>query len=122
VTDNQPRSEAETFPKAAVEWVIENEPKGNLFNSYNWGGYMIWKLFPDYPVFIDGRADLYGKEFITNYTKIYFANPGWEEKLDQDNIAIVFVESDAKLADALRQSSSWEKSFEDDLSVIFLRK
>lgn len=121
VSNNQQRSETETFPKDAVEWIMDNEPKGNLFNSYNWGGYIIWKLYPDYPVYIDGRADLYGKEFISKYTKIYFAKPGWEEKLDQDNIAIVFIEPDAMLAVALRQSSSWEKSYEDKMSVIFLR-
>jgi len=122
VTNNIERSEAETFPKDAVTWIMENDPKGNLFNSYNWGGYIIWKLSPDHPVYIDGRADLYGKEFVLRYTEIYFAKPGWEEKLDQENIGIVFVETDAMIADALRQSSSWVKSYEDKISVIFLRK
>ena len=122
VVNNQARTEAENFPKDAIEWIKENEPEGNLFNSYNWGGYLIWKLFPDYPVFIDGRADLYGKEFVSKYTEIYFTKPGWEEKLDQNNIRTVFVESDAMLADALRQSSTWEKSYEDKISVIFLKK
>ncbi len=119
VTNNQQRSEAETFPKDAVEWIVENEPKGNLFNSYNWGGYLIWKLYPEFPVYIDGRADLYGKEFVSRYTEIYFTKPGWEEKLNRDNVSIVLVESDSMLADALRQSSSWKKSFEDKISVIF---
>lgn len=122
VTNNQQRKEAETFPKDAVEWIVVNEPKGNLFNSYNWGGYLIWKLYPEFPVYIDGRADLYGKEFVSRYTEIYFTKPGWEEKLNRDNVSIVLVESDSMLADALRQSSSWKKFFEDKISVIFLRR
>lgn len=122
VTTNQQKSEAENFPNAAVNWIKENKPKGNLFNSYNWGGYIIWRLYPEYLVYIDGRADLYGSEFVSNYTEIYFTKPGWEEKLNQENIRIAFVESDSMLADALRQSSSWNKPYEDKLSVIFLRK
>jgi hypothetical protein len=121
VTNNQKKSEAVTFPKNAVDWIIENKPKGNIFNSYNWGGYIIWRLYPQYLVFIDGRADLYGQEFVSNYTGIYFAKPGWEEKLNQANIRIVFLESDSMLADALRQSSTWKEQFKDDSSVIFLR-
>lgn len=119
VTNNQQKSEAESFPKDAVNWIIENKPKGNLFNSYNWGGYIIWRLYPEYLVYIDGRADLYGKEFVSNYTEIYFTKPGWEEKLNQENIGFVIVESDSMLADALRQSSPWKELYEDNISVIF---
>jgi hypothetical protein len=122
VTHNQQKSEAESFPKDAVDWIIKIKPRGNIFNSYNWGGYFIWRLYPEYPVYIDGRADLFGEEFVFNYTGIYFAKPGWEEKLDQEGIRIVFVESDSRLAGALRQSSTWKKEYEDDRSVIFLKK
>ena len=122
VTINQQKSEADTFPKVAVDWINENKPNGNLFNSYNWGGYIIWRLYPEYLVYIDGRADLYGKEFVSNFTEIYFTKPGWEEKLNQESIGIVLVESDSMLADALRQSSPWKKLFEDKISVIFIKK
>ena len=27
-----------------------------MFNPYVWGGYLIWSLYPDYKVFIDGRG------------------------------------------------------------------
>ncbi len=122
VTNNQQKSEGETFPKDAVDWIMENKPKGNIFNSYNWGGYFIWRLYPEYLVYIDGRADLYGEEFISNYRRIYLTKPGWEEKLNQENIRIVFVEFDSMLADALRQSSAWKKQFEDKSSVIFIKE
>lgn len=57
----QPKSEAEDFPKAAVDWIAENHPEGNIFNSYYWGGYIIWRLYPQYQVYVDGRAfDVYG--------------------------------------------------------------
>ena len=121
-TINQQKSESENFPKAAADWILENKTPGNLLNSYNWGGYLIWRLYPKIRVYIDGRADLYGKEFVTDYMDISFTKLGWEKKLDQYNIGIVFVESDSMLANAMRQSSVWKISYEDEISVIFLRK
>jgi hypothetical protein len=42
------------YPKGAVEFLRANFPKGEVFSSYGWGGYLIWKL-PEKKVFIDGR-------------------------------------------------------------------
>lgn len=42
------------YPLAAVEYLKENLPPGQIFSEYGWGGYLIWKL-PSKKVFIDGR-------------------------------------------------------------------
>ncbi len=56
-------------PTGAVQFLKENHPGGNLFNSYNQGGYLIWAL-PEYPVFIDPRTDLYNDELIQLWLKV----------------------------------------------------
>jgi hypothetical protein len=122
VIKGQSKSETDTFPKVAVDWISENQPEGNLFNSYGWGGYLIWRLYPKYPVYIDGRADVYGDTFIFAYTDVYRARPGWEQALDIQTVRLVLVEPDSGLASALRQSSGWEIKYEDQISVIFNRK
>jgi len=86
VVQQQPKTEAENFPKAAVDWLQTHTPAGEIFNSYNWGGYLIWRLYPQYRVFIDGRADVYGDAFIFNYMSIYDAKPGWQAKLNDQGI------------------------------------
>ena len=121
VVQEQPKTEAENFPKAAVNWLLENKPKGNLFNSYGWGGYLIWRTYPEYRVYIDGRADVYGDAFIYNYISIYRAEPGWDDKLKKQAVQTVLVESNAPLANILRQSLSWRIAFEDKASIIFVR-
>jgi len=121
VVKEQPKTETENFPKTAVDWLQENTPAGNLFNSYNWGGYLIWRLYPQYQVYIDGRADLYGDAFIFDYLSIYNAEPGWEDKLNHQDIKTVLVESDAPLANMLRQLPAWHVSFTDKGSVIFVK-
>jgi hypothetical protein len=42
------------YPVQAVSYLREHTPKGNIFSSYDWGGYLDWKL-PQKKVFIDGR-------------------------------------------------------------------
>ncbi len=115
----QSKKEFETFPAGAVTWLLENRPAGRLFNSYTWGGYLIWKLYPDYPVYIDGRADVYGAEFFSHFASIYSAEDGWEQALDATGADLVLVEDDCRLARELTQSSQWQVVYQDDLSIIF---
>ena len=42
------------YPAGAIAYLRKNTPDNQIFSSYNWGGYLIWKL-PEKKVFIDGR-------------------------------------------------------------------
>jgi len=121
VTLDQKHSDASNFPVEATEWISNNQPDGNLYNTYGWGGYLIWKLYPDYQIYIDGRADLYGDQFIYDYLEIYNALPGWEQQLDRGNIRIALIEPGSVLASALKQSPLWRVVVEDESSILFIR-
>jgi hypothetical protein len=122
VVKEQPRSIEKNFPKSAVDWIEENQPQGNLFNSYGWGGYILWRLFPQKLVYIDGRADVYGDDFIYEYINVYRAQPGWETILDSQEIQLVLVEPGSNLANSLSQSPAWEDKYDDSISIIFVRR
>lgn len=122
VLANQANVERAKYPAAAVEWIQKNRPAPNLYNSYGWGGYLIWKLYPDYLVYIDGRADVHGDVFIEDFLNIYRASPGWEDKLTEKNVRLVLIEPDAPLAKALAADSSWVQVFSDSQSVIYQKK
>ena len=109
------------FPVEAVNFLTENQINGRILNSYNWGGYMIWNLYPQYKVYIDGRCDMYGAEFVTHYVDIYFAKPGWEESLEKEKIDYVLVEQGTYISAALQQDHEWQLMYEDEVSVIYSR-
>lgn len=113
-------AQAENLPVAAVQYLKENEPPGPLFNNYNWGGYIVWEL-PQYPVFVDGRTDLYGDELLREYLAAIFANAGWQETLDKYDIKLVLIETAAPLARDLRLEPGWEQVYRDDMASIFVR-
>ncbi|MGD2079573.1 MAG: hypothetical protein PVJ36_00385 [Nitrospirota bacterium] len=44
------------YPTGLVAFVKGTRPEGPIYNYYTWGGFLIWSLYPDYQVFVDGRA------------------------------------------------------------------
>lgn len=116
------KAEQDSLPFEAVEFIRQEQPPGPIFNSYNWGGYLIFKLWPDYPVYIDGRTDLYDDTFIRRYLRVMVADADWEQSLDEDGINLVIVESNSTLAKFLKLNSSWVESYRDDKAVVFSRR
>jgi hypothetical protein len=113
------KAENERFPAAAVEFIRANRPPGPLFNSYNFGGYLIYQLWPDYPVFVDGRTDLYDDQFLRNYLKTALAHPNWQAQLEQYDIRLILIEKNSPLDAALKATPDWNLIFEDEQAVIF---
>ena len=78
-------------------------------------------LFRSYPVFVDGRTDLYGDALLRTYLRLATAAPGWRELLDEYAIRLVLVESTSGLDYALRVEPDWTLAYEDELAVIYMR-
>lgn len=110
-----------TLPVKAVEFIHDTEPPGPIFNSYNWGGYLVYAL-RDYPVFVDGRTDLYGDAFLTTYLQTAIGGDEWRETLDRYGARLVLVETQSGLARRLRDEPGWHEAYSDDLAVVFERE
>ena len=120
--EDQNRAAYEQYlPTAAIEIIRGQEPPGRLFNSYNWGGYIIWEL-RDYPVFTDGRTDLYNDEILQEWVEIVGANYGWEGKLDFWDVNLVLLEPRWPLSRVLLADERWTLVYEDEVSVLFQRQ
>jgi hypothetical protein len=123
VLDTKMIAEAQAMflPVEATEYLKSSDLSGPMFNSYNWGGYLILNL-PDEPVYVDGRTDLYGNDFLQRYLQTAVGGDEWRETLDEYDIRLVFVEAQSGLARHLRDEPGWTLNHEDDLAVIFSRE
>ncbi len=110
---------SQSFPVQAVAWIETNQPPGLLFNSYNWGGYLTWQL-PQYPVFIDGRTDLYNDEIIDQWLEVVNMGPGWQETLDRWKIRLVLLEPSQPVVKGL-EAAGWKRYYADSQAVIYGR-
>ena len=106
------------LPVDAVAYIREEKPDGYLFNSYNWGGYLLWSL-PEYQVFVDGRTDLYNDEIIGEWLKVVQVQNDWEDILSEYKVRMILIENDSSLDKALREQIGWVAIYRDKLAVIF---
>ena len=118
VVERQPRAEAQYFPARAVAFLAAHPPAGKIFNHYDWGGYLIWRLYPTTQVFIDGRADLYGQPLLDQFAQTYQFKGAWQQNLERWNIGAVIVPADSALATGLKNSASWSAAYEDSQAVV----
>ncbi|MBF0522411.1 MAG: tetratricopeptide repeat protein [Candidatus Omnitrophica bacterium] len=59
------------FPHKAVVFLKKNNIKGNFFNDFNSGAYLLGNVYPNIRVFIDGRTEVYGGKFFLQYNKMW---------------------------------------------------
>lgn len=109
------------YPRAAIEWIKQNRPNGRLLNTYDWGGYLTFAL-PEYPVFIDGRADLYGAAFLRQYAVLMAAAPGWDALLAQYEIGWMLLPPYSPLAAAAIREPAWRVAYQDATAVILVQR
>ncbi len=108
-----------SFPVAAAGLLEKEGLYSGVFTEDLWGGYLIYRAYPRGRVFIDGRSDFYGPEFVRRYIKALGAQAGWERYLDRYRVRTVLLPPDAPLAGALRQSGAWRLVYDDGVALIF---
>lgn len=122
VTHRQAQKEAREFPAAAVSFIAAQRPPAPILNHYNWGGYFIWELYPQYQVYIDGRADLYGDAFMDDLAITYYLRgDSWRRQFEKWGIQTVVLPPDAPLVTALSARRDWRTIYADGQAVVLTK-
>jgi hypothetical protein len=108
------------FPVQAVSFLQMQGLHDPVFSTDQWGGYLIYRLFPA-KVMVDDRHDLYGSEFFENYLRIVRVEPGWRDRLRSMHVTRILVPAGSSLAGALEGASSWQVEYKDSTAVLFRR-
>jgi hypothetical protein len=107
------------MPVGAVDYLGERGAQGAVFCPDDWGGYLIYRLYPSIRVVVDDRHDLYGSEFLKSYLRFIHAEPGWEEFLREHPAEWLVVPHDSALANALTENAEWRSVYADETAVVF---
>ena len=113
---------SQTYPVQAADWMETHSLSGNTFNDFNWGGYLLYRLWPEQRVFIDSQSDFYGEALTRQSEEILNGDPNWETILSQYNVSRIIVPREAGLVQAASQSADWKIAYEDNVAVIFVKK
>ncbi len=74
---SQPDINTEAIAVGATDFVKNANVPEPLFNGLGNGGWLIWKLWPERKVFIDGRSDIYKYGVYDDYLTIESQSDGW---------------------------------------------
>jgi len=114
------KSPEATTPTAALNYVREAGVKGHVLNHYGYGGFLI---NAGIPTFIDGRAELFGGDFIKRYAEAITlrGEEPLEKLLDRYDIRWTFLTRDQPANKLLAHLPGWHQAYSDDQSTIFVR-
>jgi len=118
---NQDAREAEQFPQNAVAFLRAGDSPRRMFVYYDWGGYAIWKLYPEYRVFVDGRADLYGDDLLQQFKTALQLRTGWQDVLDSWKVEGTLLPPSCALVQALVLDPNWHAVFRDPKAIVLFR-
>ncbi|MGA2193284.1 MAG: hypothetical protein ABSG42_07935 [Nitrospirota bacterium] len=115
------RHSDKVFPVDAVDFALRNKIQGNMYNTDSWGGYIIFKCYPRYRVFFDGRSDMYGVPMLKEYEKVARVKLGYEDVLNKYHITWVLYNANSPLCQTLAASGKWKLIYADSTADILLR-
>jgi hypothetical protein len=121
-----------TIPEGAsrgVNFVLTNGLSGPVFNNFDVGSYLIWKLYPGQKVFVDGRPEAYSVEFFEKIYKPMQEKPEiWQKYSEKYGINYIFFDhhditpwAKTFLAN-ISGNSEWPMVYLDESVVIFLKR
>jgi hypothetical protein len=108
---------ADAFPAGAAAFLRREGRRGTLWNEYVWGGYLIWHLYPELRVSIDGRAAVYGPERFREHLAVSEVEPGWQSVLARLKPTTAIVRTGSPLMVTL-QTSGWVTRFQDQVASV----
>jgi len=109
------------FPAAATDVIAENHIRGPVLCPDSWGGYLIYRLYPQTSVFMDDRHDLFGDQTIKRYLIVMRVAQEWKTVIDVEKLDWVLVPEGSSLANVLKQTPPWTIISEDQTAVLFHR-
>ena len=121
------------FPAGAADFLLAHHITQPIFNTYEYGGYLIWRLWPQERVFIDGRA--LSESLFQDYVRIlaYSGNsdvPGAEQLLDRYGVRAVVMNGfdyaggqryPLALGLVNLEDSPWRLVYADPQALVYLR-
>lgn len=118
------------FPRAAADFVLRHDLPGNVFNSFNEGGYIVWALGGRYRDYMDGRSIPFGAQGFERERALLGSpidSPEWQRESDKYNLNTIIVQLDSEeigfeqLQD-LCYGKNWSPVYLDEISMVLVRR
>ena len=109
------------YPIYAVEFIKQNEIKGNIYVNFDWGSYVSYKLYPNNLIVMDGRyEEVYYNNLLLEQFNFHYLKNDWDKIIKENKTDIILIEKNFPVFKKLSESNEWNKIFEDKYFGIFV--
>lgn len=117
-----------SYPTKSVDFMLAQNIRGNIFNDFNSGAYLVGRMHPQIKVFIDGRTEVYGAKFFEYYRKIWLDGDAktLTDAIKRYHLTVAFLNGtkqriNPKTIKIFYALKDWKLVFFDDEGLIFLK-
>ncbi len=110
------------LPVQATDAIVQRGLREPIFAPDSWGGYLIYRLYPQNKVFVDDRHDFYGVDFLRDYLKAIRLTPDWDKFLNEKHVNWALLPAGSSLANMLEETAQWNVVYRDGTAVLLERK
>jgi hypothetical protein len=113
----------DVFPSDACDFITSHNIKGPMLNDINYGGYLIYRLWPKHKVFVDTRQEPFiGGAWEEAVSAIYCTHPGaWQHVFDKHKINFAILNPITPLTSVLAEQPNWVLVYRDNRAMVFVR-
>jgi hypothetical protein len=105
------------FPVDALNWLDAHPQSGYMFNEFDWGGYILLRSWPKYPIFMDGHTHIYGEALTREYEEVIRLSEGWEEVFEKYHVEWAILRAQSAVAENLEEHG-WQVLYQDETAII----
>jgi hypothetical protein len=110
------------YPEQTMTFIRENRLPHQLFSVYAWGGYELWRLYPEYRMFMDGRTHVYGPDVLREFLDVVNVSPRWQTVLDKWQVQTILALRSSPLSETLLAQGGWRLVFTEREAAVFVRE
>jgi len=112
--------DAGVYPIYAARFMKENDLNGNVWNPFDWGEYLIWKL-PESKISVDGRfRTVYPDEILSDSIQFMIGGKGWENLPGKYPTDYILVRKSDGTDLRMKRMKDWTPIYEDLISVLYV--
>lgn len=115
--------------KEGAEFILDNKIAGPMFNNFDIGSALIYYLYPQYQVFVDGRPEAYPASFFNEtYIPMQESEKEWQKIVEEYNFNFIFFSHTditpwaINFLTRIGKDKDWQLVFLDDYAVVFLKQ
>ncbi|HIS88255.1 TPA: hypothetical protein IAA87_02350 [Candidatus Avigastranaerophilus faecigallinarum] len=109
-------------PVDVVNFIAKKGLKGNILAPFDMGSYIVYKLFPNNLIYMDGRyEEVYYKKTKDLLDSFYNVKENWDEILKQSyKHDYIIVPSNALVNDYLSKRDDFKRIYSDPYNILYI--